>query len=169
MIVYGAGAQRALASAGATDVLGLPLIGAVAGSIPAPELGELALAHGVAYVAADSPMRQSGSVGAAWGDPYGALVTLFPRTSGATTAWSKGLTGQSVGVAVIDSGVAPAPTDLGSRLVQVELSSQGTGKVNDVVGHGTFVSEVVAGAADGRHIGVLLGAAALRAVGDAAA
>ncbi len=79
--------------------------------------------------------------------------------SGATAAWAKGLTGKGIGVAVIDSGVVPAATDLGSRVTQVKLNGQGQSRLDDTVGHGTFVADVLAGASrDGRHVGVAPGA-----------
>ena len=186
VIVYGAGALQALGSAGATNVVELPLIDAVGGTIPASTLGELGLAADVTYVAVDAPVKSTddggttpapsmsntsgstatdqptestttttaptqptGSPAAGSSstsepappatttttttpdtttttaattttapsppaDPYDALATLFPRTSGATAAWAQGLTGQGVGVAVLDSGVKPSATDLGT-------------------------------------------------------
>jgi hypothetical protein len=51
-----------------------------------------------------------------------------------------------VGIAVVDSGVAPL-TDFGSRLVDVALA----GRTGDHVGHGTFVAGVAGGSSpDGR-------------------
>jgi serine protease AprX len=152
VIVYGSGAQAALASMKAKMITSLSLIDAYSGEIRASRLGRLGLASGVTKVVVDSPVK-------ATADPYAGLVTLFARTSGATTAWAAGLNGQGVSVAVLDSGVSPSAMDLGSRLVQVKLPSQGATKVDDAVGHGTFVSEVLAGsAADGRHAGVATGA-----------
>ncbi len=103
----------------------------------------------------DSSVKATGT---ATTHPYASLVTLFPRTSGATAAWAEGLTGQGISVSVLDSGVLPTATDLGSRVVQVSLAGQpsvSSGKLDDTTGHGTFVSDVLAGkSADGRHVGV---------------
>src|SRR5581483_3921490 len=152
VIVYGTGAEAALAAARARVVTSLPLIDAVSGEIKAARLGSLGLAAGVTNVVVDSPVKATGA------DPYTALVTLFPRTSGATAAWAANLNGQGVGVAVLDSGVAPGVMDLGNRLVQVKLPGQSSSAIDDRVGHGTFVTEVLAGkAADGRHSGVATG------------
>jgi serine protease AprX len=63
------------------------------------------------------------------------------------------MTGQGVGIAVIDSGVTPSQ-DFGSRLVQVRLDGQ-TGSLDDTVGHGTLVAGVAAGySPDERFIGI---------------
>src|SRR5581483_9994073 len=136
VIAYGSGARAALAAARARLVTSLPLIDAVSGEVKASRLGSLGLAAGVTKVVVDSPVRATGA------DPYAALVTLFPRTSGATAAWAANLNGQGVGVAVLDSGVAPGVMDLGNRLVQVKLPGQSSSAIDDRVGHGTFVTEV---------------------------
>ena len=83
----------------------------------------------------------------------------YPTTSGATAAWAQGLSGQGIGVAVLDSGVTPT-ADLGSRARPGQAARQAGGSnLNDTVGHGTFVADVLAGqSADGRHVGVAPGA-----------
>ena len=61
VIVYGAGAQAALASVRATDVTSLPLISAFAATIKASTLGQLGLATGVTRVVVDSPVKATDS------------------------------------------------------------------------------------------------------------
>lgn len=61
VIVYGAGAQAALASMSSPDTVALPLINAGPGSVPASRLGDLGLASGVTYVAVDSPVKPNDS------------------------------------------------------------------------------------------------------------
>jgi serine protease AprX len=65
--------------------------------------------------------------------------------------------GSGVGIAVIDSGVAPV-ADFAGRLVQVLGPSQ-TWSNDDVVGHGSFVAGIAAGkSSDGKFIGIAPGA-----------
>ena len=72
-------------------------------------------------------------------------------------AWSAGYDGAGVGIAVIDSGVAPV-SDFSGRLVQVQLPFQ-TWAADDLHGHGTMVAGIAAGkSADGRFIGIAPGA-----------
>ena len=166
VIVYGSFARSALVTMGAIDVKDLPLIKAVSGTIAASRLGELGLAAGVTYVAVDSPVKPTDDAApetttttatTTTATAPSPLATLFPQISGATTAWAQGLTGQGIGVAVLDSGVTPSASDLGNRVVQVKIGTRTS--VNDSVGHGTFVSDVLAGqSADGRHVGVAPGA-----------
>ena len=70
-------------------------------------------------------------------------ASSFARTSGATSGWSKGLLGDGVGVAVIDTGVS-AMKDFQGRLVHgPDLSGEGT--VTDTYGHGTVMAGVIGG------------------------
>src|SRR5207244_6691116 len=104
----------------------------------ASKLGKLGLQYGVTRVVVDSPVHSTGLISPT------SLVTLFPVTSGATAAWQQNLTGQGVGVAVIDSGVTPNASDLGTRVTQVKLPSQNGGSnLMDAVGHGPFVADVL--------------------------
>ena len=92
--------------------------------------------------------------------PYPKLTTLYPQISGATAAWAQGLTGKDISVAVLDSGIdkkADAIDD--GQIEQVSLPGQPGGRqADDTVGHGTFVSDVLAAhSKDGRHVGVAPG------------
>ena len=92
--------------------------------------------------------------------PYPKLTTLYPQVSGATAAWAQGLTGKNISVAVLDSGIdknADAIDD--GQIEQVSLPGQpGGDKLTDKVGHGTFVSDVLAAhSKDGRYVGVAPG------------
>ncbi len=85
------------------------------------------------------------------------LATLYPQLDGATTAWSAGLTGAGIGVAVIDSGAQDLP-DFGGRIVHVQVGDNGSTAAPDTVGHGTFVSGVLGGQSpDGSFVGVAPG------------
>jgi serine protease AprX len=131
----------------------LALIDARAGTVSVQDLDALADDENVSYVALDAPV-----VATAAGTPvsYPSLANLYPTVDGAQAAWSLGYTGAGVGVAVIDSGGAAVP-DFGSRLTQVLLEGQTTSV--DAIGHGTFVTSILAGAsADGRYVGIAPGA-----------
>ena len=88
--------------------------------------------------------------------PCAPLATLYPCISGATAAWAKGLTGAGVGVAVIDSGVIAGLPDFGGRVTAVQIPG---GQSGDAIGHGTFVTGVLAGSSpDGSYVGIAPGA-----------
>ena len=88
-----------------------------------------------------------------------ALATLYPRVVDAVAAWSNPLTpltGNGVGVAVIDSGIA-AHADLGSRVIASQNFNANVTGVDDVYGHGTAVAGIIGGdgtASAGQYIGI---------------
>jgi serine protease AprX len=152
VIVAGDGAVQALAGDGAIRHK-LPFGAGVAGTVEAGELQLLASHPGVTSISLDAPVQLSatGPVSAA------SLATIYPGRDSASNPWSAGVTGQGVGIAVIDSGVTPS-ADFGNRLTQVRLEGQ-FGSLDDTVGHGTMVAGVAAGSSpDGRFIGIAPGA-----------
>lgn len=71
-------------------------------------------------------------------------------TIGARSAWSRGITGSGIGVALIDSGVAPeAGLDTPGKIVQgpdLSLDSQSASVAHlDEFGHGTHMAGIIAG------------------------
>jgi serine protease AprX len=152
VIVQGPGAASAATEDG-TVRRALGFGGAVAATIRAEDLAELASRPGVSGVTLDAPVSftTTGGVSAA------SLATIYPGRDAASNPWSAGATGVGVGIAVIDSGVTPSDA-FGSRLVQVALDGQ-SGSLDDTVGHGTMVAGVAAGySPDGRYIGIAPGA-----------
>jgi serine protease AprX len=150
VIVQGSAAGRAAASLGRIDKrLGRD---GVAATVQAGRLGQLAKRPGVSLVAPDAPVAfTASSVSTA------NLSTIFPVRDSASNPWNAGVTGQGVGIAVIDSGVTPSD-DFGSRLVQVSLDGQ-TGSLDDTIGHGTLVAGIAAGeSADDHFVGIAPGA-----------
>jgi serine protease AprX len=72
------------------------------------------------------------------------------RTIGADKLWGRGFTGQGVGVAIIDTGIAPHK-DLGNRIVAFKDCINNRSAAYDDHGHGTHVAGIAAG--DGKMSG----------------
>jgi serine protease AprX len=152
VIVQGPDARAAAAAHGRV-LKRVDLVGGVAATVRAGALERLADDSRVAFVAPDAPvaLTSAGSVST------GSLATIYPKRDAVSKPWNAGMTGQGVGIAVIDSGVTSSP-DLGSRLVQVRLDGQ-DGSLDDTVGHGSMVAGVAAGySSDNKFIGIAPGA-----------
>jgi serine protease AprX len=152
VIVEGGAAAQAVAAHGLSRK-DLGFVGGVAAIVRAGELERLAAEPGVSLIAPDAPvtLATAGAVSTS------SLATVYPTRDAVSKPWTAGVTGQGVGIAVIDSGVTPTDA-LGSRLVQVALDGQ-SGSLDDTVGHGTMVAGVAAGySPDGKFIGIAPGA-----------
>jgi serine protease AprX len=152
VIVRGPGARAAAAAVGAklTRPIGFDSVDAY---VRAGSLARLAALRGVSQLSDDAPVTftTAGAVSTS------ALATTYPGRDAVSKPWNAGMTGQGVGIAVIDSGVT-ASSAFGTRLVQVALDGQ-TSSLDDTVGHGTMVAGVAAGySPDGKFIGIAPGA-----------
>jgi serine protease AprX len=125
---------------------GLAIVGAVSGRLKGVQVLKLTRDSDVDYVVKDQKLR-------AQFDP--ALDSAKALTPGilevnAPQVWSQlGLTGQGVGVAIVDSGVYPHP-DLAGRIVaSIDFTTASptvsTTSTGDPGGHGTHVAGLVAG------------------------
>jgi serine protease AprX len=135
----------------------LPLIGGAAGWANAAGITALSVAPGVAYVHEDSTVRPRRPAPAAW--PAGALAAAYPRAVGADRAWAAGWTGRGIGIAVLDSGVAPDAdlTEPTNRLFSPVSFAGSDGVQADPGGHGTHVAGILAGngrRSNGQYVGV---------------
>lgn len=107
----------------------------------AAELGLKATADGVVEVPEQGELAKAEPVDPT--DPKWSLE-LGPRRMGVHELWDKGLKGQGVTVAVIDTGVGPHP-DLQGRIVGFKDFVNGRPDPYDDQGHGSHVSGTVAG------------------------
>jgi serine protease AprX len=124
----------------------------------------LALANDsdVAYIASDD------LVVASFDPVAGAALAASPGILevGAPDAWRQlGVTGRGIGVAILDSGIAPHPDVAGRIVASVDFTTGGSGASlvppADPGGHGTHVAGLVAGdgtASGGAYAGVAPGA-----------
>ena len=139
-------AAKAVQNAGGSPKQALSIVGGVSAQIKGTYILKLTRDSDVDYIVKDGHLR-------AQFDP--ALDSAKAATPGvlevaAPQAWSQlGVTGQGVGVAVVDSGVYPHP-DLAGRIVAtIDFTSPNptvsTTSTGDPGGHGTHVAGLVAG------------------------
>jgi serine protease AprX len=82
------------------------------------------------------------------------LLTTYAGTLGVTPAWQAGITGEGVGVAVIDTGIDgnlpdfQAATGHASRVVETAVTNPKAETAIDTYGHGTDVAGIIAGDGD---------------------
>ena len=131
-------ARRAVLAAGGTVVADLPMVNGFEARLNG---------QAVSAVATDDSVRSLSANRLATFEEYSydetSTASSFARTSGAATGWSKGLLGQGVGVAVIDTGISPM-ADFAGRLIHgPDLS--GEGSTIDSYGHGTVMAGVIGG------------------------
>ncbi len=138
-------ASEVVTSVGGRVETAVPLISGVVADVPAHSLGRLS---SLVDVVPDRALHvRSASF-------EGSPGTAFPYEVGAPDVWSE-TAGQGVGVALVDTGVAPVP-DLLDRVAAVaDLTPERT--MTDGFGHGTFMAGLIAGdgtSSSGRYLGV---------------
>jgi serine protease AprX len=172
-------ATTAVASAGGTVTVELPIVDGVGARVPADALDELAAASGVLAVTADSPVTPAST--ASLSASTASVKQAFVQSTGAAKLHSRGVLGTHrpgtpTRVALIDTGVdteASTTGDLAGRVVPVKDPSDPSGpqvacvdlsgeaSCDDHYGHGTFMAGLVAGngaASGGRFSGTAPGA-----------
>jgi serine protease AprX len=116
----------------------LGLVKSGAYRMPASALADLAADPDVAYISPDRPVS--------------GMLDLTAAAVNAAAAWSSGYTGAGIGVAVIDSGIAPHSAFLTAALpngtLRIVYNQDFTGDTNssniyDPYGHGTHVAGIL--------------------------
>ncbi len=143
--------------AGGRTVASLPLVNGVLAQLPSSNAIGLLQTLGLTAVP-NAPVAVDGLVGALPATTPAA--NSFRDETGADALAPTGITGKGVGVAVLDTGIAPLP-DFGNRLVAgADFSGDGNA-LQDGYGHGTFVAGLIAGdgsSSDGAYAGEATGA-----------
>ncbi|MDQ1713077.1 MAG: serine protease AprX [Frankiaceae bacterium] len=133
-----AAVAKAVAAAGGTVEVALPIINGFSAHVPAGALAALRARPDVRAVSDNASVRFASN-----GYESGVTASNYAKTSGATQAWAQSNYGEGVGVAVIDTGISPM-NDFAGRLVHgPDLSGEGT--IIDTFGHGTAMGGIVGG------------------------
>jgi subtilisin family serine protease len=131
--------------------------------VAAPKLG--AALAGTRATPAGTTGKLAG-VSRLWLDRRFRATDLDPNLTqvGAPAAWSAGLTGKGVKVAVLDTGIDTTHPDLAGGKVVASANFSDADSTTDHFGHGTHVASIVAGTgakAGGQRKGVAFGASLL--------
>ena len=132
----------------------VPIAHGIATELSASQLRLFRTDTNVARILYDAPVQLNDT-------PFNptALATAYPAVVDAVPAWAQGsmpLTGQAIGVAVIDSGIAAHP-DLAGRIIVSQNFNVNAAGTDDAYGHGTAVAGIIAGdgtASGGQYIGI---------------
>ncbi len=132
----------------------LHIINALAVKLTAANARRLAANPAVHAVSLNGQVKASDYVGSFAGIPgslLGQLQTTYDQTLNVTPAWTHGVTGAGIGVAVIDTGINGDLPDFqssngqGSRVVETAVTNPYATTATDGYGHGTVVGGIIAG------------------------
>src|SRR5207302_116176 len=143
-----------LRHAGIKQAVRVPIAHGVAARLTASQVSFFASDPRVDRIIYDAPVQLSDTPF----DP-GALASLYPQVVDAAASWSNRpspLTGNGIGIAVIDSGIAAHP-DLAGRVVTSKDFNPNVNDASDTYGHGTAVAGIIAGdgtASGGAYVGI---------------
>jgi subtilisin family serine protease len=158
--------RQGIISAGGWVREPLELIHAYSAVAPDSAIAEIRSLPGVLSVSPDRPLlpTAAGYSGTGSFDPTTDMGSMYniDQITGATTYWEHGYTGQGVGVALIDSGVAPVDglTVPGKVINGPDLSFESQAPnltYLDTFGHGTHMAGIIAGRSDGATPGSYVG------------
>jgi serine protease AprX len=142
-----AAVERQVHAVGGSVTRDLPLVSAVAVSVPAAAVATIAAVPGVRSATPDAAVQVLGTT-ASDGGP-----SVYRQVVGSDAAERAGLDGSGVGIALVDTGIADVPDlagqvqpvtdDTGVQRPCVNLSGEAT--CQDSYGHGTFIAGLIAG------------------------
>jgi serine protease AprX len=141
-------ARDAVVKAGGTIGADLSIIGGFAATVPASALRQLQRANAIASITPDFATSSQGSTYSPYTDPGGPVGLSYDM--GFIQYWNNGFTGRGVGVALIDSGIAPVAALAAPGKVFYGPDFTPTGYFRqqrglDGYGHGTFMAGLIAG------------------------
>src|SRR5579864_3609094 len=139
----------AVATLGGQVTRALPIAHAIAATVPATAISSLAQVASIRTISLDAKIHMLGAP-----DPS-KVRSVYTKSVNADKMWSSGYSGNGVGVALIDTGIANVP-DLAGRVVPVTtdplgftsapcVNFSGESTCNDSYGHGTFIAGIIAG------------------------
>ena len=140
--------RRLVAAAGGKVVDQLTIINALVAELPARRATALARHADVRAVSLNAPVKPQTRINF----DSKKMTTSFNQSARSSNLWSEGVTGDGIGVAVIDTGIAgdqpgfrTSQTDATSRVVASVVTNPGATTASDLYGHGTHVAGIVAG------------------------
>jgi serine protease AprX len=150
-------AKHAVERSGGRVMHSLPIVDGVDALLPENALTDVEVMPGIRSVSRDAALQFNGATAdpTSWpgAAPYeqekypGSLYNVAKQIE-ADDLWDDGITGKGVGVALIDSGVAPVPSITANLVNGPDLSLDATGGDQDGIdayGHGTHMAGIIAG------------------------
>jgi len=146
-------ARWAVAHVGGRVFGELHIINALAVKLTAADARRLAASNTVHAVSLNSVIKTEGLPQVSASN----LQTTYDQTMNVTGLWRWGITGQGVGVAVVDTGIDGNLPDFqasdgsGSRVVETVVTNPLAQTATDSYGHGTDIAGIIAGNGDNRN------------------
>jgi len=141
-------AKKDVAALGGQVGLDLSIINGFSATLSPTAAAALARSSDVREVSADAVSSVEGSTYDPWTDAGGTVG--LSSDIGYNAYWNQGIAGKGIGVALIDSGVAPVPALSGTGKIFYGPDFTPTGYFSqvrglDTFGHGTFMAGLIAG------------------------